>query len=85
MKPALPSEMNPATVITSHAPTLADSSASQSGCLDEQTSRHAFRLRVREEGSGFKSAILASGASNQYCASSSQSMGFPMGVGGWLG
>jgi hypothetical protein len=33
--------------------------------LDERTSRHAFRLRVSEEGSGLPSAILASGASNQ--------------------
>ena len=38
---------------------------SRAAVLDERTSRHAFRLRVREEGSGFKGAILASGASNQ--------------------
>src|SRR6187431_5734 len=34
-------------------------------CPGRRRSRHAFRLQAREEGSGPKSAILASGAINQ--------------------
>jgi hypothetical protein len=38
---------------------------SRAAVLDEGASRHAFRLRASEEGSGSEAPILASGASNQ--------------------
>ena len=38
---------------------------SRAAVLDERASRHAFRLRVSEEGSGFKARSHASGASNR--------------------
>src|SRR5687767_12116332 len=48
-------------------------SGSRVAVLDERTSRHAFCLRVREEGSGLKARFSRAERAIKHCASSSSS------------
>ena len=48
-------------------------SGSRAAVLDERTSRHALRLRVREEGSGSKARSSRAERAIRHCASSSKS------------
>ena len=51
------------------SPAAARSQAGDAAVLDEGASRHAFRLRTSEEGSGQQAPASASGASNVHGAS----------------